>query len=124
MCTTCSNTGLLIPHTVGHRSVLVKHIEDCIKLIDLTSLMPHLSQHRLLTRNEQERLNNRQLCKDETSRANALVEIILRKGDVGLQCFLDALQEEQEHMGHVELYQKLTFNQPSKYISSYHKVHA
>ena len=76
-------------------------------LLDLSTLIPVLNRHHLLTQTDNYILMNKLIPPVE--RANALVYTMLpSKGKEAFVLFIKCLQEETEHMGHQELAQKLS----------------
>ena len=99
------------------------------ELLDLTTLVPVLNRHHLLTQSENYDLLNRLISPIE--RANALVYTMLpSKGPEAFVLFIKCLQEEKEHVGHQELAKQLSIPVPKECkcilqscLHAYMKVH-
>ena len=78
--------------------------------VQLTYLLPFLRQKRLVTETE-----FHQLASDgqesEPERNEMLIRIIMTKGEDAFDLFVEALQEEQEHLGHNSLAKRLLHEQ-------------
>ena len=81
---------------------LKQHQLNFIQLINLQSLIPHLNEQDLITRDEQDRLTNPLLT--ECERIVDLLYIIERQGAEAYPHFLEAIKQETTHSGHKVLY--------------------
>ena len=84
---------------------LLQHQADITELANLSVLVPVMNKHRLLTHQENSYLTSANTTPQE--RCQKLVEFLLRKGEDGYRRFLQSLKEEQQHIGHVQLYNRL-----------------
>lgn len=71
------------------------------KYINMVSLIPYLNKYGILTSEERFYLNNN--SKSPTEKVNYLLQYLEHKGEETVQKFLQALKDEREHSGHVEL---------------------
>ena len=85
--------------------LLNTHQPLMVKRLKLLSLVPYLNRYHLLTEDESEQLQNNHLT--ENDRIMKLISLLKRKGLEGYQKFLQALEEEPEHLGHKEVLQAL-----------------
>ena len=80
--------------------------------LNIVALLPHLLAHQLLTRHEEEILNN--TCITNTQKIQHLLMFIKQKGSEGLVKFIKAIEEETSHFGHKELSGILIHNLPQQ----------
>ena len=87
------------------REAVTKNFQP--RLLDLTTLVPIMHNHSLLTAADNDYLMNDLI--PPYKRANQLVSSILpSKGPRAFTLFLDCLKKEKEHMGHQELVKMIT----------------
>ena len=89
----------------SHTEWLLQHQADVTELADLSVLVPVMNKHRLLTHQETSYLTSTNTTPQE--QCQKLVEFLLQKGEDGYRRFLQSLKEEQQHIGHVQLYHQL-----------------
>ena len=89
----------------GVESVYLVHQGDIVELVDLNTLVPVLNRLRLLTVEQNSCLL--QTLQSPQERKRQLAKFLCTKGDKGYRLFLQALQEEQQHIGHRQLYERL-----------------
>ena len=92
------------------RDVLQNLKLDITLTVQLAYLLPFLRQKRLVTETEFQQLSSdgREL---ESEKNGKLIRIIVGKGENAFDLFVEALQEEQEHLGHGSLAKKLLHEQ-------------
>ena len=89
------------PSSTDYQLVL-KELDTEIKgHIDITSLLPYLMKHQLLSATDQYVLSNDYLTPSD--RAERLLMAIKMKGQEGYDKFVTCLEEEKEHLGHYHL---------------------
>ena len=88
-----------------YRRVLRNNEKKITTLINPTQLLPVLRANRLLTESEHQQLEEMPMPQNEVNRSSQLFKILLdkREGITVLNSFIEALQEEGEHMGHKSL---------------------
>ena len=92
------------------------------ELINLSALVPHLKSKLLLSREEEDVMTNNLYTRQD--RVTKLLQFIPNKGRQGCLLFLQAIKEEDTHVGHKELYQiilqdglpGMLLNQCGKYV--------
>ena len=89
------------PSSVDYQLVLKELDTEIRDHIDITSLLPYLMKHQLLSSTDQFVLSNDMLTPSD--RAERLLMSIKVKGQEGYDRFVACLQEEQEHLGHHHL---------------------
>ena len=95
---------------VGLRDILQNLQSDITLTVQLSHLLPFLRQKRLVTDSECQQLSSD--GRESESEKNAkLIRIIVGKGENAFDLFVEALQEEQEHLGHNSLAKKLLHEQ-------------
>ena len=86
----------------------MEYQEDIIRLVDLATLVPVLNRYKLLTPTENSILTDYiTVVMAPQERCRQLTQFMAKKGDDGYQLFLQALQEEKQHLGHNQLHQLL-----------------
>ena len=75
---------------------------DITSTIQLTYLLPILLQKRLVTEAEFQQLSS-EGRESDSEKNGKLIRIITGKGEDAYDLFVEALQEEQEHLGHSSL---------------------
>ena len=88
------------------RDVLQSMKSDITSTIQLTYLLPILRQKRLVTEAEFQQLSS-EGRESDSEKNGKLIKIITGKGEDAYDLFVEALQEEQEHLGHSSLANKL-----------------
>ena len=89
----------------GLRNILQSEQSGITLTIQLSHLLPILRKKRLVTEPEFQQLSS---DKESDSEKNGkLIRIIIGKGEDAFDLFIEALQEEQEHLGHSSLARKL-----------------
>ena len=96
------------------RALLNRHQPDFVTFLDLPSLIPFLNRYSLLTRQQDELLRNDHHTRQD--RVLKLLEYIDGKGQEGYKMFVQAILEETTHIGHKELYKRLTKTEPRKLL--------
>ena len=95
---------------VGLRDILQNLQSDITLTIQLVYLLPFLRQKRLVTETECQQLSS-EGRESESEKNGKLIRIIVGKGENAFDLFVEALQEEQEHLGHDSLAKKLLHEQ-------------
>ena len=88
------------------RDVLQSMKSDITSTVQLTYLLPFLRQKRLVTEAEFQQLSG-DGRESDSEKNGKLIRIIMGKGEDAYDLFVEALQEEQEHLGHSSLASKL-----------------
>ena len=95
---------------VGLRDILQNMQSDITLTVQLSYLLPFLRQIRLVTESECQQLSSD--GRESESEKNAkLIRIIIGKGENAFDLFVEALLEEQEHLGHNSLAKRLLHEQ-------------
>ena len=89
-----------------HDQILTDFAQVLKKTLNLTYLLPHLLQKRLVTAEEDELL--RQQNRSTLDKNNEFLRILKTKGSTAFSKFLEALNEESQHLGHEDIYNKLS----------------
>ena len=89
-----------------HDQILTDFAKVLKKTLNLTYLLPHLLQKRLVTAEEDEQL--RQANRSTLDKNDEFLRILKTKGSTAFSKFLEALYEENQHLGHEDLYDKLS----------------
>ena len=89
-------------HLDYYEAILNHHFDVIIKLLNLSSLLPHLQQRGLLTEQENEQLRKHHTTNFEKN--SEFLHILKTKGFRAFNLFLDALKAENAHLGHEDLY--------------------
>ena len=95
------------------REILQGLQSDMEITIQLTHLLPILSAKRLVTQSEFQELSN-DGKETDLEKNRKLIRIIIGKGEKAFDLFIEALQEEREHLGHDSLAKKLMEKRRSK----------
>ena len=74
--------------------------------IQLNALLPILRSKRLVTQSESQQLSS-DGKESDLEKNRKLIRIIIGKGEKAYDLFVEALQEEQDHLGHESLAKKL-----------------
>ena len=88
------------------KDILQSMKSDITSTIQLTYLLPILRQKRLVTEAEFQQLSSKGRESD-SEKNGKLIRIITGKGEDAYDLFVEALQEEQEHLCHSSLANKL-----------------
>ena len=92
------------------RDVLQNLKSDITLTVQLPYLLPFLRQKRLVTETEFQQLSSD--GKESDSEKNGkLIRIVIGKGEEAFDLFIEALQEEKEHLGHNSLAKRLLHEQ-------------
>ena len=89
-----------------HDKILKDYLEAISSTLNLSCLLPKLLNKQLLTDIEYERLGSSNSTEREKN--VQFLQILRTKGSTAFQKFLEALREEDEHLGHVDLHKKLS----------------
>lgn len=100
----------------SYQRVLRNNERKITDLTNLPCLLPILYAKGLLT--EIERRTLQQMPEYEVNRSARLVQFLLSKGGKAFPLFIEALQEEDEHMGHKNLAVQLLENSKSSTIKT------
>ena len=87
--------------------LLCKYEDDLVATLNLSYLLPHLTQCGLITSHEEDLLTKL----ESTSRESAIkkfLSILKTKGQTAFSIFTTALRNERKHLGHESLYKVLT----------------
>lgn len=90
----------------GLRDVLQSLESDISITIQLPCLLPFLRRKRLVTQSELQQLSS-DGKESDLEKNRKLIRIITGKGENAYDLFIEALQEEGEHLGHASLVKKL-----------------
>ena len=101
-----SNVNKINCYLTDLSGFLDQHATYFSSLINITSLLPHLLSMNLLTRHEEEYLENHHIT--DAEKILKLLFYVKGKGPKGIQRFLKAIKEETTHLGHTELDEILT----------------
>ena len=93
------------------RSILNSNDVNFHKLINLPALLPHLKSKQLLSEREEDILTNDLHTKQD--RVTKLLQFIPNKGRQGFLRFMQAIREEDTHLGHKELCQTILQDVPA-----------
>lgn len=88
--------------------VLYQLNPDLNKYINMSSLIPYMNKHKVLTKNERFYLND--ITKSPSDKVTYLLSYLEGKGPATMNGFLRALREEKEHSGHAVLCSLLVQN--------------
>jgi len=88
------------------RDILQNLQSDITLTIQLKYLLHYLRLKRLVTEAESQQLSN-DGKETEAEKNGKLIRIIMGKGEEAFDLFVEALQEETEHLGHNSLARKL-----------------
>lgn len=94
-----------------YQELIMSHQPEFMELANLTVLLPHLKSYGLLSHEESQYLNND--LHTEQNRLRKLLEYMENKGQEGCKKLLKAIAEEKTHIGHQQLYQRLTGGGPT-----------
>ena len=86
--------------------ILDEFASDLKSSLRLSYLLPHLMKRKLLTTSEECRLKN-QTRTDHDNNCD-FIDYLKTKGSCAFDLFLAALGDETEHLGHVDLYNKMS----------------
>ena len=95
---------------VALRDILQNLQSDITLTVQLSHLLPFLRQKRLVTETEFQQLSSDGREAD-SEKNGKLIRIIIGKGESAFDLFVEALQEEQEHLGHNSLAKRLLHEQ-------------
>ena len=77
-----------------------------IGLVNIQELLPVMESKQLLTNRDKELLGLCATCTDKAD--HLLTKLLCTKGHCGYKLFLECLEDEQNHMGHYEIANKIT----------------
>ena len=86
--------------------ILEEFAQDLRSSLNLTCLLPHLMKRRLLTASEEQKLKNQ--VKTDHDINSEFLDCLKTKGSRAFALFLAALREEKEHLGHVDLCERMS----------------
>ena len=86
--------------------ILDEFATDLKSSLNLTYLLPHLMKRKLLTTKEEHRLKNE--AKTDHDNNCEFIDYLKTKGSRAFDLFLAALRDETEHLGHVDLYKRMS----------------
>ena len=95
----------------GLRDILQNLQADITLTIQLTYLLPFLRKRHLVTETEFQQLSSDGRESESAEKNLKLIRIIIGKGEDAFDLFVEALQEEQEHLGHNSLAKRLLHEQ-------------
>ena len=95
--------------------LLAKYENDLMTTLNLTYLLPHLTNRGLLTSNEADLLTKPELTRQDAIKK--FLSILKTKGQTAFFLFTDALGNEKAHLGHASLYKMLTCHAQEKRTS-------
>ena len=79
---------------------------DLKSSLNLTYLLPHLMKRKLLTTSEEHKLKNQ--TKTDHDNNSEFLDYLKTKGSRAFALFLAALRDETEHLGHVDLCERMS----------------
>ena len=86
--------------------ILDEFATDLKSSLNLSYLLPHLMKRKLLTTKEEHRLKNQ--TKTDHDNNCEFIDYLKTKGSCAFDLFLSALRDETEHLGHVDLYKRMS----------------
>lgn len=89
-----------------HLEVLDEFTTDLKSSLNLSYLLPHLMKRKLLTTSEEHKLKNQ--AKSDHDNNGEFLDYLKTKGSRAFPLFLAALREETEHLGHVDLCERIS----------------
>ena len=90
----------------SHEKILDDFKSDLKRTINLSCLLPHLVRRKLLTSKEEQELKNQTKTAHDAN--SEFLDILKTKGSRAFSLFLETLRDEDEHMGHDDLFKKLS----------------
>lgn len=79
------------------------HQPDFVQMLNLTALIPFLQARLLLTDSELDVLLSNGIESDRTAKITRLLQYIQNKSSDSCKLFLQALESEDTHLGHIDL---------------------
>ena len=95
----------------GLREILQNMQREIVITVDLTYLLPILGRKRLVTETQFKQLSGDSRQWNPEERNEKLITIIMGKGVNAFDLFVEALKEEEEHLGHGSLAERLSQEQ-------------
>jgi len=89
-----------------HDKILTDLSDVITKTLNLFCLLPHLKSRKLVTEKEEQQLSNS--TKTDKEKNTECLRILRTKGHRAFLLFVEALNNEKEHLGHEDLVIKLT----------------
>lgn len=89
----------------GQQMILDEFALDLQSSLNLSYLLPHLMKRKLLTASEEHRLKSE--AKTDRDSNSQFIDYLKTKGSHAFDLFLEALKDETEHLGHVDLYKRM-----------------
>ena len=86
--------------------ILDNFAPDLKSSLNLTYLLPHLMKRKLLTTSEEHKLKNQ--TKTDHDNNSEFLDYLKTKGSRAFALFLAALRDETEHLGHVDLCERMS----------------
>ena len=86
--------------------ILDDFASDLKSFLNLEYLLPHLMKRKLLTTSEEQKLKN--LAKTNHDNNSEFLDYLKTKGALAFSLFLAALRDETEHLGHVDLCNRMS----------------
>ena len=86
----------------GHKNTLRKYQPTLVELISLPDLLPHLNHHNVVTEEENRLLLDLSPMVPK-ERVLKLISILSDKSGMVYAAFLQALEDEKDHLGHRQL---------------------
>lgn len=87
--------------------VLDEFAPDLKSSLNLPCLLPHLMQRKLLTASEERRLKSGQ-AKTDRDINSEFIDYLKTKGSRAFPLFLESLKDEDEHLGHADLWERMS----------------
>ena len=88
--------------------VLDEFASDLRSSLNLSYLLPHLMGKKLLTTSEEQRLLEERDRDTHDENNNKFICYLKTRGSHAFTLFLEALRDETEHLGHVNLYERMS----------------
>ena len=89
-------------------NVLDEFASDLRSSLNLSYLLPHLMERKLLTTSEEQRLLEERDRDTRDENNTKFICYLKARGSHAFTLFLEALRDETEHLGHVNLYERMS----------------
>lgn len=85
--------------------ILDEFAPDLKSSLNLSYLLPHLMKRKLLTTSEEHKLKSQAKTNHDSN--SEFIDYLKTKGSRAFSLFLTALRDETEHLGHLDLYERM-----------------
>ena len=89
--------------SASHRNILQQHRSEIVSTINPSALLPLLLSKKLVTGEEFHEISDDSIRLSDEQRNGKLLDIIVKKGAEAFDLFVNALREEDKHLGHESL---------------------